>query len=214
MQRPHNNLSPWIQIVQVGYFSLISEMEHTSESCGCTQKFELYIELCIIEGGGHFAHKMKEHNYASIQVFVNRYLRRKMRIRWPSIKKSFWGWRHWRKLTLRTPVDDMVRQSLDWNPQKSLRRGQSRRTWWRFEVEEAIVLCRKSWTVESFRFCIKQVHLNKYHQGVVWDLGPEVRGEDLSLRRLELWFAKDEDETLQRKIVSFTLFLFKMNEKL
>lgn len=102
---------------------------------------------------------------------------------WPSIKKSFWGWRHWRKLTLRTPVEDMVWQSLDWNPQKSLRRGQSRRTWW------------KNWAVESFRFCIKQVHLNKYHQGVVC-LGPEVRGEDLSLRRLEFWFAKDEDETL------------------
>jgi Reverse transcriptase (RNA-dependent DNA polymerase)/Domain of unknown function (DUF6451) len=97
---------------------------------------------------------------ARLQVFVNKCLRRILRIRWqeritneelwmrasfPSvnvtIKKRKWGWiGH----TLRKPVDDTTRIALDWNPQGSRRVGRPSMTW-RRTIEEEIRVVNRTW---------------------------------------------------------------------
>ena len=91
-----------------------------------------------------------------LQVFVNRCLRRILRIWWPNritneelhrrceqepiylqVRRRKWGWiGH----TLRRDADTICRQALDWNPQGSRRRGAPKRTWRRSlenEIKEA-----------------------------------------------------------------------------
>lgn len=81
----------------------------------------------------------------SLQVFVNRCLRRILKIFWPKkirntvllrkckqepidieIRRRKWGWLGH---TLRRDADSISRQALDWNPQGQRRVGAPRRTW-------------------------------------------------------------------------------------
>lgn len=88
-----------------------------------------------------------------LQVFVNKCLRRILRIFWPNqinneelwrrtsqnridieIKKRKWGWiGH----ILRRPHRDIARQALEWNPQGRRARGRPRNTWRRTVTSEA-----------------------------------------------------------------------------
>lgn len=96
-----------------------------------------------------------------IQVFVNRCLRRILRIRWPEIisnaelwsttkveqmkpliKRRKWNWiGH----TIRRPAGDIARAALDWNPQGTRKRGRPKQTWKRTVVDEARS-AKKEWT--------------------------------------------------------------------
>lgn len=88
-----------------------------------------------------------------LQVFVNKCLRRILRIFWPNkienqqlwtsakceqmriqIKRRKWKWiGH----TLRKPVSDIAREALDWNPQGKRKRGRPKMSWRRTIEEEA-----------------------------------------------------------------------------
>lgn len=88
-----------------------------------------------------------------VQVFINKCLKRILKIYWPNtirnehlwsetgfermelmIRRRKWNWiGH----TLRKPVGDIARSSLDWNPQGSRRRGCPKTTWKRTVVKEA-----------------------------------------------------------------------------
>lgn len=92
----------------------------------------------------------------TIQAFVNRCLRRILRIFWPNIitnnelwvrtwqtpirsdiKRRKWSWLGH---ILRKPQDDITRQSIEWSPQGSRRRGRPSKTWRRLvEIEAAEV---------------------------------------------------------------------------
>ena len=96
-----------------------------------------------------------------IQVFVNRCLRRILKIRWPEkirneelwrrtnceqmkavIKRRKWNWiGH----TVRRPVGDIAKTALDWNPQGTRKRGRPKITWKRTVVDEASK-AGKTWT--------------------------------------------------------------------
>ncbi|XP_065355315.1 uncharacterized protein LOC135949779 [Calliphora vicina] len=90
----------------------------------------------------------------TMQAFVNRCLRRILRIFWPNIitNNELWEWtrqssirseikrRKWPWLghTLRKPQDDVTRQGTEWTPQGSRRRGRPSKTWRRLvEIEAA-----------------------------------------------------------------------------
>lgn len=96
-----------------------------------------------------------------IQVFVNRCLRRILRIRWPEtisnaelwkqtnfekmklmIKRRKWNWiGH----TLRRPAGSIAKTALDWNPQGARKRGRPKTTWKRTVIDEARQ-AEKEWT--------------------------------------------------------------------
>jgi len=88
-----------------------------------------------------------------LQVFINKSLRKILRIFWPDqltnnvsgkltkqpridlqIRKRKWGCLGH---TLRKSIDDITRQALEWNPQGKRGRGRSKNTWWRTVLEEA-----------------------------------------------------------------------------
>src|SRR5262249_34722918 len=88
-----------------------------------------------------------------IQVFVNRCLRRILKIRWPEtinnaelwsttkcermnplIKRQKWNWIG---PTIRRPAGDIAKTALDSNPQGTRRRGRPKQTWKRTVVDEA-----------------------------------------------------------------------------
>lgn len=90
---------------------------------------------------------------SKIQVFVNKCLKRILKIYWPRVisNENLWALTGFEKMdlvirrrkwnwighTLRKPVDDIARQSLDWNPQGIRKRGRPKTTWKRTVVEEA-----------------------------------------------------------------------------
>ncbi|XP_048478528.1 uncharacterized protein LOC125488872 [Plutella xylostella] len=96
-----------------------------------------------------------------LQVFVNRCLRRILRIYWPNkisndqlrerchdtlidqqIKRRKWNWiGH----TLRRNSDHIPKQAMDWNPQGKRKRGRPKQTWRRTVVDEAKKI-GKSWS--------------------------------------------------------------------
>lgn len=101
-----------------------------------------------------------DNELSSAQVFVNKCLRRIMRIYWPltisneqlyqltncetletTIKKRKWRWiGH----TLRKPHDSICRQALKWNPQGKRRRGRPKQTW-RRKVDNELVEAGITW---------------------------------------------------------------------
>ena len=95
-----------------------------------------------------------------LQVFINKSLRKILRIFWPDqitnnelwkptkqpridlqIRKRKWGWLGH---TLRKPIDDITRQVLEWNPQGKRGRGRPKNTWRRTLLEEAKGV-KKTW---------------------------------------------------------------------
>ena len=90
---------------------------------------------------------------AKLQVFINKCLRKILKIFWLDqiMNKELWkrtkqprrdlqiGKRKWGWLghTLRKPSDDIPRQALEWNPQGKRGRGRPRNTWLRMVLEEA-----------------------------------------------------------------------------
>jgi len=95
-----------------------------------------------------------------LQVFINKSLRKTLRIFWPDqitnnelwkcttqpridlqIRKRKWGWLGH---TLRRPTDDITRQALEWNPQGKRSRGRTKNTWRRTVLEEAKGV-KKTW---------------------------------------------------------------------
>ena len=95
-----------------------------------------------------------------LQVFINKSLRKILRIFWPDritnnelwkhtkqpridlqIRKCKWGWLGH---TLRKPIDDITRQALEWNPQGKRCRGRPKNTWRRTVLEEAKGV-KKTW---------------------------------------------------------------------
>lgn len=88
-----------------------------------------------------------------IQVFVNRCLRRILRIRWPNVisNEELWSQtnmeqikatimrRKWKWIghTLRRPDGDIAKVALDWNPQGNRKVGRPKTTWRRTVVNEA-----------------------------------------------------------------------------
>jgi len=93
------------------------------------------------------------------QVFVNRCLRRILRIRWPETISNAELWRttkveeikplikhrkwNWIGHALRRPVDDIARSALDWNPQGTRKRGRPKQTWKRTVIDEARAVKRE-----------------------------------------------------------------------
>ena len=97
--------------------------------------------------------KMTSNIGNKIQVFVNRCLRRILKIRWPEIisNEELWNttkceqmkplikrrkW-NWIGHTLRRPAGDIAKTALDWNPQGTRKRGRPKQTWKRSVVDEA-----------------------------------------------------------------------------
>ena len=104
--------------------------------------------------------KIKDELVSKIQSFINKCLRRILRIHWPQIISNTDLWRKTRQVpvdveirrrkwgwighTLRKPHDEISRQALDWNPQGSRRVGRPNESW-RRTVENEIKLQRKTW---------------------------------------------------------------------
>ena len=97
---------------------------------------------------------------AKLQVFINKSLRKILRIFWPDqitnnelwkrtkqlrinlqIRKCKWGWLGH---TLRKPSKGTARQALQWNPQGKQGRERPRNTWRRTVLEEAKGV-KKTW---------------------------------------------------------------------
>jgi hypothetical protein len=97
---------------------------------------------------------------AKLQVFINKSLRKILRIFWPDqmtneelwkrtkqprlylhITKCKWGWLD---NALRKPPEDIARQALEWNPQGKRGRGRQKNTWRRKVLEEAKRV-KKTW---------------------------------------------------------------------
>jgi len=96
----------------------------------------------------------------TLQIFVNKCLRRIMNIKWTDkitnrevwrithqksienqIKIRKWNWiRH----TLRKETGEIEKTALDWNPRGYRRRGRPNRTWRRI-IEDEIRSTRRSW---------------------------------------------------------------------
>ena len=99
--------------------------------------------------------RMTEKTVTKLQTFINRCLRRVLRIYWPSTISNFNLWeatgqapvkqqimsRKWTWIgrTLRRPIDCIAWQALWWNPQGSRRRGRPRNSW-RRDTERTIQL--------------------------------------------------------------------------
>jgi hypothetical protein len=97
---------------------------------------------------------------AKLQVFINKCLRKILRIFWPDQITNTELWkrtkqpridlqirkRKWRWLghTLQKPSDDIARQALEWNPQDKRGWGRPRNTWRRTALEEAKGV-KKTW---------------------------------------------------------------------
>ena len=97
--------------------------------------------------------KITESITSSIQVFVNKCLRRILMIRWPNVISNEELWRrtnmekldiqikrrkwNWIGHTLRKPADDVARAALDWNPQGKRKIGRPKTTWRRSVIAEA-----------------------------------------------------------------------------
>ena len=80
-----------------------------------------------------------------LQVFINKSLRKILRIFWPDQKTNVELWKRtkqpridlqirkrkcgWLGHTLRKRADDITRQALEWNPQGKRRRGRPKNTW-------------------------------------------------------------------------------------
>ncbi|XP_054279259.1 uncharacterized protein LOC128997645 [Macrosteles quadrilineatus] len=95
-----------------------------------------------------------------LQVFINRCLRKILKIYWPEVISNRELWkatdkepveiqikkRKWRWIghTLRKDPDAVERQALSWNPQGHRRRGRPRMTW-RRTIEEEIRDAGKNW---------------------------------------------------------------------
>lgn len=110
----------------------------------------------------------------SVQVFVNKCLRKILQIYWPrtitnnqlwletqqqpiqiEIRKRKWSWiGH----TLRKQITDIARQAIDWNPQGSRRRGRPSHTWKR-QIESEISHLHLSWN-EVKRLALDRAHWN------------------------------------------------------
>ena len=95
-----------------------------------------------------------------LQVFINKSLRKILRIFWPDqitnnelwkrtkqpkmdlqIRKRKWGWLGH---TLPKPMEDITRQALEWNPQGKRGRGRPKNMWRRTVLEEAKGM-KKTW---------------------------------------------------------------------
>jgi hypothetical protein len=104
--------------------------------------------------------KIKKSVTAKLQVFINKCLRKILRIFWLDpimnmelwkcmkqpiidlqIRKHKWGWPGH---TLRKPSDIIARQAIEWNPQGKWGRGRPRNTWRRAVLEEAKGV-KKTW---------------------------------------------------------------------
>lgn len=97
--------------------------------------------------------KITENITSSIQVFVNKCLRRIRMITWPNVitNDDLWRWSNVEKLdiqikrrkwnwighTLRKPAEDVARAALDWNPQGKRKVGRPKSTWRRSVIAEA-----------------------------------------------------------------------------
>jgi hypothetical protein len=93
------------------------------------------------------------------QVFINKSLRKILRIFWPDqinnelwkrtkqpridlqIRKHKWGWLGH---TLRKLIENITRQALEWNPQGKRGRWRPKNTWRRMVLEEAKGM-KKTW---------------------------------------------------------------------
>jgi hypothetical protein len=95
-----------------------------------------------------------------LQVFINKSLRKILRIFWPDQITNNELWKHtkqpkidlqirkrkWGRLghALRKPMEDAARQALEWNPQGKRDRGRPKNTWRRTVLEEAKGM-KKTW---------------------------------------------------------------------
>ena len=96
-----------------------------------------------------------------IQVFLNKCLRRILRIFWPNVISNEELWRttkceqmkvlikrrkwKWIGHTVRRPAGNIAKNALDWNPQGTRKRGRPKITWKRTVVDEARK-AGKTWT--------------------------------------------------------------------
>ena len=107
-----------------------------------------------------------------LQIFINKSLRKVLRIFWPDqitnkvlwkctkqpridllIRKRKWGWLGH---TLRSPIDDVTRQALEWNPKGKRSRGRPKNTWRRTVLVEAKGV-KKTWAEIN---TLRKGHLN------------------------------------------------------
>jgi hypothetical protein len=104
--------------------------------------------------------KNSEYTTTKLQVFINTSLRKTLRIFWPDQITNNELWKRTKQPridlqirrrkcgrlghTLRTPMDDITRQALEWNPQGKRSRGRPKNTWWRTVLEEAKGV-KKTW---------------------------------------------------------------------
>jgi len=95
-----------------------------------------------------------------LQVFINKSLRKILRIFWPDQTTNNKLWKRtkqpridlqirkrkcgWLGHTLRKLTDDITRQALQWNPQGKWSRGRPKKTWRRTVLEEAKGV-KKTW---------------------------------------------------------------------
>lgn len=112
----------------------------------------------------------------SLQVFINRCLRRVLRIFWPQTISNERLWREtnqtpisneilrrkWRWIghALRRPMSDTTRNAIEWNPQGSRRRGRPSHTWRRQTELEAAGM-NKSWN-EIKALALDRIEWNRY----------------------------------------------------
>jgi hypothetical protein len=126
-------------------FSALNKLWHSTTHSTQTKLriFNTNVKAVLLYGCETW--KNSKYITTELQVFINKSLRKILRIFWPDqitnnklwkctkqpridlqIRKHTWGWLGH---TLRKQTDDITRQALEWNPQGKRRRGRPKNTW-------------------------------------------------------------------------------------
>jgi len=141
-------------------FSALNEIWHSTTHSTQTKLriFNTKVKAVLLYGCETW--KNSKYITTKLQVFINKSLRKILRIFWPDritnnelwkrtkqpridlqIRKRKWGWLGH---TLRKSTDDITRQALEWNPQGKRSRGRPKNTWRRTVLEQAKGV-KKTW---------------------------------------------------------------------
>jgi len=153
------DIKPHIRKAQTA-FSALNKIWH-STTYSTQTKFRIFnanVKAVLLYGCETF--KNSKYIATKLQDFINKSLRRILRIFWPDqitnnelwkrmkqpridlqIRKRKWGWLGH---TLRKPIDDITRQALEWNPLGKRGRGRPKNTWRRTVLEDAKGV-KKTW---------------------------------------------------------------------
>ena len=146
------NIKPRIRKAQAA-FSALNKLWHSTTYSAQTKPRIINTNVKAVLIYGCETWKNSKYITTKLQFFINKSLRKILRIFWPDqitnnelwkrtkqqridlqIRKHKWGWLGH---TMRKPMNDITRQALEWSPQGKRSRGRPKNTWRRPVLEGA-----------------------------------------------------------------------------